>query len=63
MLATKHQTDVIQERIEAILCSNDTHESKMLQLEALEPTICDHYARGLTQVKPVHLMTEDDLVS
>ena len=63
MLANTQPTDEVQTWIETILCSDDSHESKMLQLEALEPTICGQYAKGLTQVKPVHLMTADDLVS
>lgn len=63
MLADTQPVDEVQSWIETILCSDDSHESKMLQLEQLEPTICDYYARGLTRVKPVHLMTADDLVS
>ena len=63
MLAHLQPLDAVQVWIETILCSDDSHEAKMIQLEQLEPIICDHYERGLTQVKPVHLMTEDDLVS
>lgn len=63
MLTNTPHVDAVQSWIETILCSDASHEIKMIQLEQLEPTICDHYARGLTQVKPVHLMTADDLVS
>ena len=63
MLTNTPPVDAVQSWIETILCSNASHETKMIQLEQLEPTICDHYARGLTHVKPVHMMTADDLVS
>lgn len=55
--------DAVQNWIELILRSDASHEIKMIRLDQLEPTICDHYTRGLTSVKPVHLMTADDLVS
>ena len=63
MLANAQPVDEVQDWINAIFSSNDSFEQKMFQLEQLEPTICDYYERGLTHVKPVHLMTAADLVS
>jgi hypothetical protein len=39
-----------------------TSEEKLRRLEALEPLIEEAYALGLTSVKPVKLITADDLV-
>lgn len=54
--------DPIQAAIDAVLNSDKTHEEKMAWLDSLAPMICQLYEQGLTTVKPVHLMTSDDLV-
>lgn len=56
-------TDFVQAVIDCILQSGATHETKMGMLEAMEPSIEAAYRRGQTRVKPVRLMTSDDLVS
>ena len=57
------ETDVIQDLITLIMRSDTPYEKTMEMLEVLEPSIEAAYALGLTQVKPVSLMTADDLVS
>ena len=57
------ETDVIQDLITLIMRSDMPYERRMEMLEALEPSIEAAYALGQTQVKPVSLMTADDLVS
>ena len=57
------ETDVIQDLITLIMRSDISYEKMMELLEALEPSIEAAYALGQTQVKPVSLMTADDLVS
>lgn len=56
-------TDFVQAVIDCILQSGATHESKMGMLEAVEPSIEAAHRLGQTRVKPVRLMTVDDLVS
>jgi len=56
-------TDFAQAVIDCILQSGATHETKMGMLEAVEPSIEAAYRMGRTRVKPVCLMTADDLVS
>jgi len=53
----------IQRLIDCIMQSPVTPEEKLRRLEALEPLIEEAYELGLTSVKPVKLMTADDLVS
>lgn len=62
MLTPPPNVDKAQFYIDTIMHSNDTFESKLHQLEAIEPIIEDYYAQGLTHVKPVSAMTADDLV-
>jgi hypothetical protein len=57
------ETDVIQDLITLIMRSDMPYERRMEMLEVLEPSIEAAYALGQTQVKPVGLMTADDLVS
>lgn len=59
----KLEIDVLQKLVDLILRSEESHETKMSMLEALEPTIEVAYASGRTNVKPVALMSADDLVS
>lgn len=54
-------TDIVQERITSILQSDASLEDILQQLEDLEPMIIDYYDRGLTEVKPVSMITADDL--
>lgn len=56
-------TDFVQAVIDGILKSDATHETKMGMLEVMEPSIEAAYRLGQTRVKPVRLMTVDDLVS
>ena len=56
-------TDFVQAVIDCILQSQATHETKMGMLEAVEPSVEAAYRLGQTGVKPVRLMTADDLVS
>lgn len=56
-------TDFVQAFIDCILQSGATHEVKMSMLEAVEPSIEAASRLGQTHVKPVWLMTADDLVS
>lgn len=56
-------TDFVQAVIDCIFQSSATHETKMGMLEAVEPSIEAAYRLGQTRVKPVRLMTADDLVS
>lgn len=56
-------TDFVQAVIDCILQSGAPHETKMGMLEAMEPSVEAAYRLGQTRVKPVHLMTADDLVS
>lgn len=56
-------TDFVQAVIDCILQSGATHEAKMGMLEAIEPSVEAAYRLGRTRVKPVRLMTADDLVS
>lgn len=62
-MSEKPETDVIQNLTDSIFQSNMSHAEKMLSLEKLEPVVEVAYELGLTQVKPVRLMTADDLVS
>jgi hypothetical protein len=55
--------DVIAIRVHQILFMEAPSEERLRALEALEPVIEVAYALGLTQVKPLSLMTADDLVS
>lgn len=58
---TTDHTDVIQDRITAIMLADTTLATTLQQLGDLEPMIVDYYNRGLTEVKPVSMMTADDL--
>lgn len=62
MLTPPTDVDKVQFYIDAIMHSTASVESKLQQLEAIEPIIEDYYAYGLTCVKPVSAMTADDLV-
>lgn len=53
--------DVAQTAIDRIFQSDASYEKKMELLDALEPVIEIAYAQGLTMVKPVRLMTADDI--
>lgn len=53
--------DVVQIAIDRIFQSDASYEKKMELLDALEPVIEKAHAQGLTSVKPVRLMTADDL--
>lgn len=54
--------DEIEQRIEKVCSSNLPYEMKIKGLVALEASIETQYASGLTQVKPISLMTPDDLL-
>ena len=54
-------TDVVQDRITAIMLSDAPLDVALQQLADLEPMIIDYYSRGLTTVIPVSMMTADDL--
>ena len=56
-------TDFVQAVIDCILQSRATHETKMGMLDVVEPSVEAAYRLGQTGVKPVRLMTVDDLVS
>ena len=62
-MSDKLEVDEIQNLIDRIMQLDLPCEKKLSQLEALEPAIEAAYALGLTRVKPVRLMTADDLVS
>lgn len=53
--------DVVQTVIDRIFQSDAPYEKKMELLDALEPVIEKAHAQGLTSVKPVRLMSADDL--
>lgn len=53
--------DEAQAHVDSIFASDMDFESKMRALEEYESTIVDLYNRGLTTVKPVSVMTADDL--
>ena len=55
--------DVIAIHRSRIFHADEPFEKKMKRLEGLEPVIEQAYALGLTRVKPVWLITADDLVS
>lgn len=57
------ETDVIQNLVTLIMHSDTSLEETLSMLEALEPSIEAAYASGKTQVKPVCLLTADDLCS
>jgi hypothetical protein len=57
------ETDVIQDLITLIMRSDTPYEKMMEMLEALEPSIEVAYELKQTHVKPVRLITADDLVS
>lgn len=61
-MSDKLEVDEIQNLIDRIMQLDLPCEKKLNQLEALEPVIEAAYALGLTRVKPVRLMTADDLV-
>ena len=56
-------TDFVEAIIDCIFQSGAPHEMKMGMLEAMEPSVEAAYRLGQTRVKPVRLMTADDLVS
>lgn len=62
-MSAKPEVDEIQNLIDRIFRWDVPYEEKMSRLEALEPVIEEAFALGLTRVKPVRLMTVDDLVS
>lgn len=62
-MKNEEATDFVQAVIDCILQSGATHETKIGMLEAVEPSIEAAYRLGQTRVKPVRLMTADDLVS
>lgn len=55
--------DLIQNLVDRIFRLNVPFDEKMRMLEKLEPVIEEAYTLGMTQVKPVSLMTADGLVS
>ena len=57
------EVDEIAVWVNQILFMDAPSEERSRALEALEPVIEAAYALGLTQVKPLSLMTADDLVS
>lgn len=62
-MSNDESTDFVDAIIDCIFQSGATHETKMGMLEAMEPSIEAAYRLGRTCVKPVRLMTADDLVS
>lgn len=62
-MKNEEATDFVQAVIDCILQSSATHETKMGMLDAVEPSIEAAHRLGQTRVKPVRLMTADDLVS
>lgn len=61
--ADEESTDFVQAVIDCIFQSGATYETKMGMLEVMEPSIEAAYRLGQTRVKPVRLITADDLVS
>lgn len=57
------EVDEIAIRVNQAFFIDAPSEERSRALEALEPVIEAAYALGLTQVKPLSLMTADDLVS
>lgn len=55
------EVDAIQNLCDCIFRLNVPFEKKMHMLEKLEPIIEEAYALGMTQVKPVRLVTADDI--
>jgi hypothetical protein len=55
------EADLIQSLFDCISQTNMSYEEKMRQQEMLEPVIEVAYDLGLTQIKPLRLMTADDL--
>ncbi len=53
--------DMVQTVIDRIFQSDAPYEKKMELLDALEPVVEKAFAQGVTSVKPVRLMTADDL--
>lgn len=53
--------DMVQTVIDRIFQSDASYEKKMELLDTLEPAIEKAHAQGVTCVKPVRLMTADDL--
>lgn len=53
--------DRIQGLVDCIMQLPVASEEKLRRLEALEPLIEEAYILGLTSVKPVKLITADDL--
>lgn len=62
-MSDKLEVDEIRTLIDRIMRLDLPYENKLKQIEALEPVIEAAYALGLTRVKPVRLVTADDLVS
>lgn len=55
-------TDLTRQSVALIINSRATTADKMRSLADLEPSVIRAWDAGLTSVKPVHLMTGDDLV-
>jgi hypothetical protein len=62
-VSDKPEVDEIEIRVRKILYMDTSPEERSRALDAIEPVIEAAYALGLTQVKPLCLMTADDLVS
>lgn len=62
-MSEKPEADLIQNLTNSIIHSNMSHTEMTLSLANLESVVEVAYELGLTQVKPVRLMTADDLVS
>jgi DUF971 family protein len=62
-MSVKPEADVIQKLIDLIFKSGEPYDMAMSMLEALEPSIEVAYELKQTHVKPVRLITADDLVS
>jgi len=62
-MSVNPETDVIQKLIDLIFKSGEPYDMAMSMLEALEPSIEVAHELKQTHVKPVRLITADDLVS
>lgn len=54
--------DNTERKITEVCAGNLPFNSKMKMLVVLEAEIVSQYASGLTEVKPIHLLTPDDLI-
>jgi hypothetical protein len=62
MTTPVQQFDFTRSYLDYALASADSFEYKMGLLEQIESTIEIMYQVGATTIKPIYLMTDDDLV-